>query len=67
MASGINYSQNSRLAKPLVFWTQALRHSLRGFFLLKNTLKQSDAYGCYGEIFLFREFKLTKRSRPQRV
>ena len=37
-----------------------------GFFP-KNILKQFDAYGCYGDIFAFREFKLTKRSRPQRV
>ena len=36
-------------------------------FLKKKTLKQSDAYGCYGDIFAFREFKLTKRLRPQRV
>ena len=44
--------------------------SLRGFSM-KKTLKQSDAYGCYGDIFAlnFREFKLTKRyrSRPQSV
>ena len=34
MATGINYCQNGRLAKvkvTLVFWTQALSHSLQGF------------------------------------
>ena len=56
-----------RLRLPLVFWTQALSHSLRGFSTLKNTLKQSDGYGCYGDIFAFREFKVTKRSRTQRA
>ena len=50
-----------------MFWTQVLSHSLRSFSIKKKTLKQSDAYGCYGDIFAFREFKLTKRPRPQRV
>ena len=50
-----------------VFWTQALSHSLRGYSYQKNIIKQYDAYGCNGDIFAFREFKLTKRSRPQRV
>ena len=32
MATGINYCQNGRLARlPLVFWTQALSHSLQCF------------------------------------
>ena len=44
-----------------MFWTQALSHSLQGFSKKKRILKQFDAYGCYGAIFVFREFKLTKR------
>ena len=70
MATGINYCQNGRLAKAkvtLVFWTRALSHSLQGFSFLKRTLKQFDAYGCYGAIFAFRDFKLMKGSCPQRV
>ena len=70
MATGINYCQNGRLAKAKVthvFWIQALSHSLQGFFLKNRTLKQFDAYGCYGAIFASREFKLTKRSSPQHV
>ena len=39
MATGINYCQNGCLAKAkvtLVFWTQALSHSLQGFSLKKG-------------------------------
>ena len=71
MATRINYCQNGRLEKAkvtLVFWTQALSHRFARFFSLKKgTLKQFEAYGCNGAVFAFREFKLTKRSRPQRV
>ena len=42
MATGINYCQNGRLSKvkvTLVFWTQALSHSLQGFFFKKKDIK----------------------------
>ena len=42
MATGINYCQNGRLAKAkvtLVFWTQALSHSLQGFSERKKDIK----------------------------
>ena len=69
MATGINYCQNGCLARAkvtLVFWTQALA-IIRKISKKKGHLEQFDAYGCYGTIFAFREFKLTQRSRPQRV
>ena len=70
MATGINYCQNGRLSKAkvtLLCFGHRLLAIIRKVFLKKRTLKQFDAYGCYGAIFAFREFKLTMRLRPQRV
>ena len=52
MANGINFCQNALLAKAmvtLVFWTEALSHSVQGL-KKKKEIKQFDAYGCYGAI-----------------
>ena len=71
MATGINYCQHGLLAKaklPLMFWTQALSHSLRGFSKNKKYIKTVRCinFGClYDDIFAFRGFKLTTRSRPK--
>ena len=70
MATGINYCQNGSLAKvkvTLVFGHRLLGIVCKVFLEKKRTLKQFDAYGCYGAIFAFRKFKLTKRSRPLHV
>ena len=56
-----------RLRLLLCFGHRLLTIISKVFFFKKRTLKQLDTYGCYGAIFAFREFKLTMRSRPQRV
>ena len=52
MATGNNVCQNGLLAKAkviLMFWTQALSHSLQGF----SKKEDIKTIRCYGAIFAF--------------
>ena len=60
MATGINYCKNGRLAKTKV--TLGFGHRLLAIIskvFLKKDIKTVRCICCYGDIFAFREFKLT--------